>query len=163
VVDRQRELAAAPRRQRRSLRADEVAEVEIDQQLERLLAELVRGGMELNLTAAIAQIEKGRLAVAAPSDDPPSDPVPGIRLNPGRQPLVSRANLPNLLPFLKRMRKRIDPNLANPLQLLPPVAEDVGELGVARTRSRREPIWALRLLDFRDFEFLLGAPRDLGR
>jgi len=47
VVDRQRELAAAPRRQRRALDSDEVAEVELDQQLERLGAELVGGRVQM--------------------------------------------------------------------------------------------------------------------
>ena len=61
MVDRQRELAAAPRRQRRALDADDVAEVEVDQQLEGLLAEQVLAGMKLNLAAAVAQVEEAAL------------------------------------------------------------------------------------------------------
>ena len=125
MVDRQRELAAAPRRQRRPLDADEVAEVEVDQQLERLRAELVRGGVELDLAAAVAQVEEGGLAVAAAGDDPPRDPVAGVGLHPRRQPLVRRPHLGDLLAFRELMRERVDPGLAHALQLLPPVAEDV--------------------------------------
>ena len=121
----------APRRQRRPLDADEVAEVEVDQQLECLLAELVGGGVELDLAAAVAQVEEGRLAVAATGDDPPGDPVARVGLDPRRQPLVGRPDLGDLLTFLELVRERVDPGLAQPLQLLAPVAEDIGEFLLA--------------------------------
>ena len=125
MVDRQRELAAAPRRQRRPLDPDEVAEVELDQRLERLGAELVGGGVQLDLPAAVAQVEEGRLAVTAPRDEPPGDPVPRVGLHPRRQPGVRRPHLGDLLPFLEGVRERVDASLADALELRAPVAQDV--------------------------------------
>jgi hypothetical protein len=122
VVDRQRELAAAPGRQRRPLDADEVAKVEVDKQLERLLAELVGSGVELNLASAVAQVEKGGLAVAAPGDDPPGDAVARVGLDTRRQSLVGSPDLGDLLTFLEIVRKRLDPRLPQTLQLLAPIA-----------------------------------------
>ena len=64
--------------------------------------------------------------MAAAADDPAGDPVARLGLDPGRQPLVGGAHLGDLLAFGERVRERVDPRLAQPLQLLPPVGEDVG-------------------------------------
>ncbi len=130
VVDRQRELAAAPGRQRGALDADDVAEVEIDQQLVGLLAEQVLAGVQLDLAAAVAQVEEAGLAVAPSADEPPRDPVARLGLDPRRQPLVRRPHLADVLSLGELRRKRIDPRLPQPLQLLPPVTKNVGKLGL---------------------------------
>ena len=131
VVDRQRELAAAAGRHRRPLDADDVAEVEVDQQLEGLLAEQVLAGVQLDLAAAVAEVEEAGLAVAAAGDDAPGDAVARLGLHPRRQPLVGGPHLGDVLALGELVRERLDPGLADPLQLLAPVAEDVGELVAA--------------------------------
>ncbi len=85
-VDRQGQLAAAPGRQRRSLDADDVAEVEVDEKLEGLGAEQVLAGVELDLPAAVAKVEEGGLAVAAAGDDAAGDAVPDSVSIPGASP-----------------------------------------------------------------------------
>ena len=128
AVDRQRELAAAAGRERRPLDADDVADVEVDEQPVGLGAEQVLAGVELDLAGAVAEVEEAGLAVAAAADDPARDPVPGVGLDPRRQALVGGAHLGDVLAFVEAVRERLDAALAQALELLPPVAEDVGEL-----------------------------------
>ncbi len=125
VVDRQRELAAAPRRQRRPLDPDEVAEVEVDEQLERVGAEQILAGVQLDLAAAVAEVDEAGLAVAAAADDPAGDAVTRLGLHARRQALVGRPHLGDVLAFGELVRERLDPRLAQALQLLAPVLEDV--------------------------------------
>ena len=144
-VERQRELAAAAGRHRRALDADDVADVEVDEQLVGLGAEQVLAGVELDLAAAVAEVEEAGLAVAAAADDPAGDPVPRVGLDPRRQALVRGAHLGDVLAFAELVRERVDPALPDPLQLLAPVAEDVGELLAASgSLIAREPIRAAR-------------------
>ncbi len=103
AVDRQRELAAAPGRQRRPLDADDVAEVEVDQQLVGLLAEQVLAGVQLDLAAAVAEVEEAGLAVAAAGDDPARDPVPRLGLDP-RPPGPRGQRAPRRCPRARRTR-----------------------------------------------------------
>ena len=105
VVDRQRQLAAAAGRHRRPLDPDDVAEVEVDEQLEGLGAEQVLAGVQLDLAAAVAKIEEGGLAVAATGDDPPGDPVARVGLDPGRQALVGGPHLGDVLALGELMRE----------------------------------------------------------
>ncbi len=128
MVDRQRELAAAPGRHRRPLGADDVAEVEVDQQLVGLVAEQVLAGVQLDLAAAVAEVEEAGLAVAAAGDDPAGDPVARLGLDPRRQPLVRGPHLGDVLAPGELVRKRLDPRVPDPLQLLAPVAKNVGEI-----------------------------------
>ena len=167
VVDRQRELAAAAGRHRRALGADDVAEVEVDQQRVGLLAEQVLAGVQLDLAAAVAEVEEAGLAVAAAGDDPPGDPVARLGLDPRRQPLVRGPHLGDVLAPGELVRERLDPRLADPLQLLPPVREDVGESAglLLRVGSLIEARAYRRsgLLDLGDFQFFLRPARDLDR
>ena len=97
--------------------------------------------MELDLAAAVAEVEEAGLAVAAAGDDPPRDPVPRLGLDPRRQPLVRGPHLGDLLAPGELVRERLDPRLADPLQLLAPVARGRRRARVRRARSsRREPI-----------------------
>ena len=165
MVDRQRELAAAPGRQRRALDADDVAEVELDQQLVGLLAEQVLASVQLDLAGGVAQVEEAGLAVPAPADQPPGDPMPRLGLDPRRQPLVRRPHLADLLAVGELGRERVDPRLPQPLELLPPVAREHRRASVVRPRSsEREPIREpLGRLDLGDLQFLLRAARNLDR
>ena len=112
VVDRQRQLAAAAGRDRRPLDPDQVAEVEVDQEPERLLAEHVLAGVELDLAAAVAEVEEAGLAVAAAGDDAPGDPVAGLGLEPRRQPLVGGPHLGDLLALGEAVREGVDAGIA---------------------------------------------------
>ncbi len=58
-----------------ALDSDRVADVELLDPPEGLLAELVAAGVGLDLAAQVADVEEGGLAVAAPADQPPGDPV----------------------------------------------------------------------------------------
>ena len=64
VVHAQRELAAA-RAQRGAVDAEQVAEVEREQALEALLAEHVHARVQLDLAAAVDEVQERRLARAA--------------------------------------------------------------------------------------------------
>ena len=149
AVDRQRQLTAAPGRQSRPLDPDDVADVEVDEQLEGLGPEQVLAGVQLDLAAAVAEVEEGRLAVAAAGDDAAGNAVAGVGFGAGGEPLVSGAHLRDLLPFAELMRERLDARVPQPLQLLAAVAEDVGEvlsLGLAHQHASLSagsgPKWA---------------------
>ena len=47
----------------------------------------------------------------------------------GKEALVRGANLGNVLALGELVRKRLDPRVPDAPQLVPPVAENVGELG----------------------------------
>ena len=141
AVDRQRELAAAPGRHRGALDADDVAEVEVDQQLVGLGPEQVLARVQLDLAAAVAEVEEAGLAVAAAGADATGDAVARLGLDPRRQALVRGPHLGDVLAPGELMRERLDPRLPNPLKLLAPVPEDVGELRlIGRIAHGHEPI-----------------------
>ena len=81
----------------------------MDEQLVGLLAEQVLAGVQLDLAAAVAEVEEAGLAVAAAGDDPARDPVPGVGLDPRRQALVRGPHLGDVLAFAELVRKRVDP------------------------------------------------------
>ena len=108
MVERQRELAAAAGRHRRALDADDVADVEVDEELVGLRAEQVLAGVELDLAAAVAEVEEAGLAVAAAADDPAGDAVAGLGLDARRQALVRGAHLGDVLAFVEAVRERVD-------------------------------------------------------
>ena len=116
----------------------------MDEELVGLGAEQVLAGVQLDLAAAVAKVEEAGLAVAAAADDPAGDAVPGVGLDPRRQALVRGAHLGDVLAFAEPVRERVDAALADPLQLLAPVPEDVGEILLFGLAHRREPIRAAR-------------------
>ena len=125
AAERQGELAAAAGRERRSLDADDVAEVEANEQLERLRAKQILPRMQLDLTAAIAKVEKSRLAVSPARNDSTGDPMFGIRFDPGCQTFVGGTNLGDFLALGELRRKRLNPRGAQARQLLAPVSEEI--------------------------------------
>jgi hypothetical protein len=128
MVDRQRQLAAAPGRHRGALNADDVTEVEVDQERVGLRTEQVLAGVQLDLATAVAEIDEGVFAVPAPRRDPPRHPVSGLGFGARRQPLVLGPHRGDLFAVGELVRERLDPGLADPPELLATVAEDVGEL-----------------------------------
>ena len=129
-----------------ALGADDVAEVEADQELERLGAEQILPRVELDLPGAVDEVDERRPPVAAPGGDPSRDPAPVLGLGAGGEPLVRGSNLGDLRASLERMRERLDPCFAQSLQLLPPLGEELG-LGALAHSHAGEPIagWLRRL------------------
>jgi hypothetical protein len=86
--------------------------------------------VQLDLAAAVAQVQEAGLAVSAAGDDPASDAVAGLGLDSRRQPLVGGAHLGDVLTLGELVREGLDPGIPDPRQLLPAVAENVRELGL---------------------------------
>ncbi len=125
MVYRQRELSPAPGRHRRPLGADDVAEVEVDEEVKGLAPEHILARVQLDLAAAVAEVEEAGLAMTTAGDDPAGDAVARVGLHPRRQPLVRGPHLGDVLAAGELVRKRLDPRLADPLQLLAAIAKNV--------------------------------------
>jgi hypothetical protein len=145
MVDRQRELATPPGRHRRPLGADDVAEVEVDEQREGLLAEQVLTGVQLDPAAAVAEIEEAGLAVAAAGDDATGNAVARVGLHTRRQPLVGGPHLGDVLALGELVRKRLDAGVPDATELLAPVAQYVGKPGLSWLAHRGPTLLAVRL------------------
>src|SRR4051812_15177967 len=127
VLDAQGQLAALGP-ERHAVDADDVAEVEAEQQLHALLAELVDARLELDAPGAIDQIEERHLALAAARGEPPGDAVArvgllaiaelGVRLGHGGGRDDTRI----------RVRERVDALGAQALELGAPRREQVAWL-----------------------------------
>ena len=72
ALELERELAAAGAEDR-AVGADQVAEVEREQALERLLAEHVDARVQLHPAGAVDEVEERRLALAAAGGEPAGD------------------------------------------------------------------------------------------
>src|SRR5262249_20258962 len=125
-----RELAALGG-EHRPLDADDVADVEREQALVGVVAELVDPGLYLELAGAVLEVEEGRLAVTAPSREPARDAIAVIGLLARLEPLVCLANGGDLGSIRKAVRERLDALLAQALQLGSTVGEQVGLFGHA--------------------------------
>ena len=164
---RQRSTPARARRRagrhRGPLDADDVAEVEADQQLVGLLAEQVLAGVELDLAAAVAEVDEAGLAVPAPADDPARDAVAGVGLLPGASPscaartsaISSRPANPcgNGSTPASRIRSSFSRRSAS-------TSESFGSSGCAQL-ARASLSRRLGRLDLGDLQFLLRPARDL--
>ena len=132
----QRELAAA-RADRHAVDADQVAEVERDEPLEALLAELVDARMQLDAPRAVDEVEERRAPRLAPRRDPPRDAVRDRRLLPGRQPLVRRQHGRDRLDPVEVMRERLNPLRPQALELRPPSGQHITLSRFLRAHGRR--------------------------
>ena len=74
---------AAARLERGAVDADQVADVERDEPVERLLAEHVALGVKLDLALAVDQIDEGGAALIAAGDHAAGHPICPIRLLSG--------------------------------------------------------------------------------
>ena len=118
VVDRQRQLTAAPGRHRRALDADDVADVEVDEQRVGLRPEQVLARVQLDLAAAVAEIDERVLTVSAPRRDPPRHPVARVGFGARGQPLVLGPHRGDVFAVGELVRERLDPGVADPPELL---------------------------------------------
>ena len=82
VVDLHRQLAPAGLEDG-AVGADQVAEVERDQPVQRLLAEHIGARVQLDAPGAVDQIEERHLALAAARGEAAGDPHPVVRLLAG--------------------------------------------------------------------------------
>ncbi len=134
AVESQRELAPLGG-ERRPIRADDVPEVETDQALERLGAEDVLACVELNPARAIDEVDEGGLAVAPAGGDPSGDPVALLGLVAGLEALVGSANAADLDPIFELVREGLDSGIAEPVELLAALGEQVRRRGLGGRRA----------------------------
>ena len=115
----------------------------MDQELEGLRAEQVLAGVQLDLAAAVAEVEEGGLAVAAAADDPAGDAVAGLGLDPGRQALVGGAHLGDVLAFAEAVREGVDARPRGSARASARrsrrTSESFGSLGLALRSARAYP------------------------
>ena len=112
----QRQLAAA-RAERRAVDADQVAEVEPEQPLHPLRAELVDPRLELDAPGAVDEVEEGHLALTAASGQATGDAVALGGLLAGRQPRVGGPHRGDRLDSVELVRERVDARGAQRLEL----------------------------------------------
>ncbi len=112
----QRQLAPAGAEDR-TLDADQVAEVQCADQLELRLVEHVRACVQLEPAAAVDQVEKGALTLPAPRGHATGEPEAQLGVLAGRQLGELRANLADRRDARERVRIRVEPVLAEPLEL----------------------------------------------
>ena len=82
AVDPQRQLAAA-RDERRAVDPDQIAEVQRQQALHRLLAEHVDARLKLDPTRAVDEVQKRHLALTATGREPTGDTMRDVGLLAG--------------------------------------------------------------------------------
>jgi hypothetical protein len=131
AVDRERQLAA-PRAEHGPVRADQVAEVEVEQLRHGLLAEHVHARVELHLARAVDDVEERRLALAAAGGEPARDARAHAGLLPVGELFVRRLDVGDPLDAGEGVRERVDPGGAELLELAPPVDQDLRALVALR-------------------------------
>ena len=89
------------------------------------LAEDVLAGVQLKLAAAVLEVEERRLAVPAPCRQPAGQAKRVIRLLARSEPLVALEHLRHGDAVRERDRIGIDASGAQPLELAPPLGEQV--------------------------------------
>src|SRR5581483_1719060 len=134
----ERELAA-PGHERDPVDPDQVPQIEPEQPVHSVGAQLVDPGLELDPTRAVDQVQEGHLALAAPRGQPPGDAVANRRLVPGRKPRMGRPHSGDRLNAVELVGKRVDPGGAEGLELAPPrrqqvirAVDPVGRIGHSR-------------------------------
>jgi hypothetical protein len=121
--------------------ADDVTDVEREQTLVGVLAELVDSSLHLDLTSAVPQVQERGLAVPALRGEPAGDAVPVGRLLAGLDFLVRLPYRRDLGAVREAMRVGLDAIRPETLQLGPALGEQVGSfvlrlLVFAATKSR---------------------------
>ena len=132
----QRELAAAGAEDG-AVGADQVAEVEREQALERLLAEHVEARVQLHPAGAVDEVEERRLALAAAGGEPAGDADAVLGLLAVGQRVVGRLDLGDRAHPGVSVRERVDALLAQRLELAPPGGEQLRGLLLAHARRLR--------------------------
>ena len=131
--DLERELARA-RLHHGPVDADQVAEVELEQPREGLLAEDVDAGHQLHPAGAVDEVEERGLALPAARGEAAGDArgMPGLLAR--LELLVRRLHRGDGLHAGERVRERLDTGRAELCELAPPVGEDLRELWAALVR-----------------------------
>ena len=88
-------IVSSPRRDMNTdaVDADDVAEVELEQQVHALLAEHVALGLQLDAARAVVEVQERHPALAAPRVQPPREPVARLGLRPGSRPACAARTL----------------------------------------------------------------------
>ena len=118
VVDLQRQLAAAGPEDR-AIGADQVAEIEPHQPVQRVLPEHVRAGVQLHAPRAVDEVDEGRLALPAARGDPARDPRADVGLLTRLEPLVRRLDLSDRHHARVGVRERLNTLVAQRGELAP--------------------------------------------
>jgi hypothetical protein len=126
TVDQERELAAAGAH-RAAVDADQVAEVEREQELELLLPQHVDAGVQLDPPAAVDEIEERRLAGAAARSDAARHAVADVGLLAGLERLVRSEHRRDRLDAVEVVRERLDAARAQAFGLLAPLRDQLAE------------------------------------
>ena len=162
AVDRQRELAAAPGRHRRPLDADDVAEVEVDEQLVRPPAPS-RSSRAWSWIWPLPSRRSRKQALPWPrrATMPPGDPVRETR---SRSPAPAPRGRPAPRRCPRARRTRAETGRSPPRAFAPasPACRRGRRRALAlRSRSSERAYRPLSRLDLGDFQFLLRPARNL--
>ena len=112
--------------------------------------------MDLDLPGAVAEVEERGLAVPAAGGHPAGDAVGGVGLLAGGEALVRSPDLGDLGAVGVLVRERLDPRLAQALELRPPFGENLrlGLLGLTHGASLTPGSYAASILVI--FSFFFG-------
>ncbi len=139
VLERDRQLAGA-RADDRAVGADQVAEVEVRQAAELLLAEHVLPAEQLDAPRAVDEVQERGLALPAARGDAAGHADAHLGLTAGLQVVVALARLGDRDDAVELVRERVHARGADLLQLAPSCGEDLcfaaAEGGASLTRRR---------------------------
>ena len=133
-----RELAA-PGCEHGPLDADDVPDVQREQALVGI-AELIDARLDLDLAGAVAQVEEGGLAVLALRDEAAGDAIAVAGLLARLDSFMGFAHRGDFGAIRKAVGVRLDSGLAQPLELRPPLGEQVRRLAGWLLAHGAEPI-----------------------
>ena len=108
AVERERQLAAACAEER-AVGADQVAQVEAQQAIHRVLAQHIHARVELQPARAVDEVQERRLALPAARREPARDARAHVGLRPGGQLGVRRLDVGYGLDARELVRKGLDP------------------------------------------------------
>ena len=132
VVDRDAQLAAAGLEDR-AVGAEQVAEVAVEEPLERLVAEHVAARLELDPARAVVEVEERHLALAAAGVQAAGDAHADVGLLAGFESLVRSLGVGDRRDVRVGVRERVDPRLPQCLELAAADGEQIAGLRVHAT------------------------------
>src|ERR687896_2109122 len=118
ITDEQAELAA-PGLEGRAVNADQVADVQGSQQLEGFAPQHVALGVQLDLAAAVDQVEEGRASLAATGGQAARQAIRRVGFLACLEVVVGSVNLLDRRDPVELVRERVDPLLTQALELRP--------------------------------------------
>ena len=133
VLERDRQLAGAGADDR-AVGADQVAEVEVRQAAELLLAEHVLPAEQLDAPGAVDEVEERGLALPAARGDAAGHADAHVGLTAGLEVVVALARLRDRDDAVELVRERVDARGADLLQLAPSGGEDLCFAAAGRRR-----------------------------